>query len=137
MQSAFCRNLLLAAFALAVTVPAVAHHSYAIFDMERNVTYKGTVLGYKWTNPHVHLIVDVRPGGGIDPESVGTWDLEGASTNIMGRQGWTRSTFKAGDAITAVARPLKDGAKGAALYYVTLADGRRLYMDIARPKDAS
>lgn len=54
----------------------------------------------------------------------------------MGRQGWTRATFKAGDAITAVARPLKDGAKGAALYYVTLPDGRRLYMDIARPKNA-
>ena len=137
MKSVFCRNLLFAAFALAATVPAVAHHSYSMFDMEKNVTYKGTVLEYKWTNPHVHLIVDVRPGDGIDPESVGTWDLEGASTNIMGRQGWTRSTFKAGDAITAVARPLKDGAKGAALYYVTLADGRRLYMDIARPKDAS
>ena len=42
MKSSFCRNLLLAILALAVTVPAVAHHSYTMFDMEKNVTYQGT-----------------------------------------------------------------------------------------------
>ena len=71
MKSGSRRSLLLPALTFAATVPAVAHHSYSMFDMEKDVTYKGTVVEYKWTNPHVHLIVDVKPGDGIDPESVG------------------------------------------------------------------
>ena len=54
--------------------------------------------------------------------------------NIMGRQGWTRVTFKAGDAIMLVGHPMRDGSKGISLFYVILPDGKRLYHDIARPK---
>ena len=125
---------LAAVLALAAAVPAFAHHSFAIFLMETNVTYKGKVLEYRWVNPHSHIIIKVDPGPGVAPEAVGTWDIEGGSTNIMGRQGWNRVTFKAGDEITVVAHPLKDGAKGASLFYVIMPDGKRLYHDIARPK---
>ena len=52
----------------------------------------------------------------------------------MGRQGWTRATLKAGDAITLVGHPMKDGSKGISLFYVIMPDGKRLYHDIARPK---
>jgi len=33
-----------------------------------------------------------------------------------------------------VAHPMKDGTKGASLFYAQLPDGKRLYHDIARPK---
>jgi hypothetical protein len=105
--------------------------------MDKTITYKGKVLEYRWVNPHAHIIIKVDPGPGIDPESVGTWDIEGASTNIMGRQGWNKLTFKAGDQITLAGHPLKDGSKGAALFYAVLSDGRRLYMDIARPGEGT
>ena len=118
----------------ALTAPAFAHHSFAIFAMDKIATYKGKVVEYRWINPHSHIIMKVDPGPDVDPQTVGTWDIEGGSTNIMGRQGWNRTTFKAGDAITAVAHPLKDGSKGASLFYVILPDGKRLYHDIARPK---
>jgi hypothetical protein len=85
-------------------------------------------------SPHVHITVDVKPGASVDPATVGTWDVEGGSTSIMGRQGWTRATFKAGDPITLVGHPMKDGSKGISLFYVILPDGKRLYHDIARPK---
>lgn len=134
MRLAFRRSALLATFALAAAVPAFAHHSFAIFAMDKNVTYKGKVVEYRWLNPHSHITIKVDPGPGVDPGTVGTWDLEGGSTNIMGRQGWNRVTFKAGDTITAVAHPLKDGSKGASLFYVIMPDGKRLYHDIARPK---
>ena len=52
----------------------------------------------------------------------------------MGRQGWTRATFKVGDRVKLVAHPMKDGTKGASLFYAQLPDGKRLYHDIARPK---
>ena len=117
--------------------PIDAHHSFAMFDMEKDVKYTGMVVDYKWVSPHVHITVDIKPGAYIDPATVGTWDVEGGSTNIMGRQGWTRATFKAGDPITLVGHPMKDGSKGVSLFYVILPDGKRLYHDIARPKDDS
>jgi hypothetical protein len=55
----------------------------------------------------------------------------------MGRQGWNKLTFKADDQITLAGHPLKDGSKGAALFYAVLPDGRRLYMDIARPGEGT
>ena len=33
--------------------PAVAHHSYTMFDMEKSLTLEGTVKEVQWTNPHI------------------------------------------------------------------------------------
>jgi hypothetical protein len=122
--------------ALAATaVPVFAHHSFAMFDMEKNVTYSGVVKDWKWQNPHVHFTVLVKPAAGMDPQTVGTWDVEGGSINIMTRQGWTRASYKTGDPIQLVGHPMKDGSKGISLFYAIRPDGTRLYHDIARPKD--
>jgi hypothetical protein len=118
----------------AVGAPVFAHHSFSMFDMERDVTYKGVVLDYKWVNPHVHITMDIKRAPGVEEATVGTWDVEGGSTNIMGRQGWTRATVKPGDPITVVGHPMKDGSKGISLFYMVKADGTRMYHDIARPK---
>jgi hypothetical protein len=117
--------------------PLLAHHSFAMFDMDKEVTYSGVVTEFKWVNPHVHITVDIKPGPSVDAVTIGTWDVEGGSTNIMGRQGWTRATFKPGDSITLVGHPMKDGSKGISLFYVILPDGKRLFHDIARPKGES
>jgi hypothetical protein len=131
------RLLMVAALALAVaagtTASVSAHHSFAMFDMEKNVTYVGTVTAWNWQNPHTHFTVLVKPGPNVAPETVGTWDVEGGSVNIMTRQGWTRVTYKPGDPITVVGHPMRDGSKGVSLFYVIRPDGSRLYHDIARP----
>jgi hypothetical protein len=115
--------------------PLVAHHSFSMFEMEKNVTYTGVVVEYMWSNPHVHFTIDVKPAPGVDKATVGRWDVEGGSTNIMTRQGWTRATLKPGDPITLVGHPMKDGSKGISLFYMIKPDGKRMYHDIARPKD--
>lgn len=113
---------------------ALAHHSFTMFEMDKDVTYKGVVVDYTWINPHVHITVDIKPGPGVDPVTVGTWDVEGGSTNIMGRQGWTRATLKPGQPIAFVGHPMRDGSKGVSLFYMITPEGKRLYHDIARPK---
>lgn len=126
------RSRLFFLLAISASVPLLAHHSFAMFELTKNVTYTGTVVEYRWENPHTHIIVKVDQGA-ADPSTVGTWDIEGGSTNIMARQGWTKATYKPGDPITVVGHPLKDGSKGASLYYALLPDGTKLYHDIARP----
>jgi hypothetical protein len=48
------------------------------------------------------------------------------SPNFLGRRGWTKSSLKAGDKITMVIRPLRDGSKGGMFVRATLADGKVL-----------
>ncbi len=119
---------------IAAGTPALAHHSFTMFEMDKDVTYKGVVVDYTWVNPHVHITVDIKPGPDVDPATVGTWDVEGGSTNIMGRQGWTRATLKPGQQMTFVGHPMRDGSKGVSLFYMVTPDGKRMYHDIARPK---
>ena len=110
-----------------------AHHSFAMFEMDKDVTYTGTIMEYRWINPHTHIVLKIDPGPGVDPATVGTWDVEGGSTNIMGRQGWTRATYKPGDKMTMVGHPMRDGSKGISLFYA-IKDGKKMVHDIARPK---
>ena len=126
--------LAIGGFALA-SASLAAHHSFAMFDMDKNVEYRGVIKTWKWQNPHVHFTVDVPKAPGVDPQTVGLWDVEGGSINIMTRQGWTRASYKAGDQIHLVGHPMKDGSRGISLFYAIRPDGTRLYHDIARPKD--
>jgi len=125
-------SIALGAIAAATSLTAFAHHSFGMFDLQKNIYYIGTIEEYNWENPHTHIIIKVDPGA-KDPSTVGTWDVEGGAINIMARQGWTRNTFKAGDKATIVAHPMKDGTKGASLFYADFPDGHKLYHDIMRP----
>jgi len=120
---------------LLLSIPVLAHHGFTMFEMDKSVTLTGTVEAYDWFNPHTHLTIKVDPDAAADKSMAGTWDVEGAAPSIMARQGWTKITYKVGDPITVVVHPLKNGGKGASLFYAIRPDGSRLYQDIARPKD--
>jgi hypothetical protein len=117
----------------ATAMPLRAHHSFAMFDLDRFITLKGTVTEFHWINPHAHIILQVSAGPGIEPSWVGEWDIESASVVTMAAQGWTKAALKPGDSIAVRANPLRNGEKGASLFYVTLANGNRIYRDVARP----
>ncbi len=114
------------AIVLTAVSPCLAHHSRAMFDVARNVTFQGVVKAYRWENPHSHIVVTVAPGA-KDPSTVGTWDIEASSINLMVAEGWTKTTYKPGDPIVVVAHPMKDGSKGALLFYAIKPDGTHLY----------
>ena len=97
-----------------------------MFDVSRNVTYRGVVKEYLWENPHSHIIITVDADA-ADPSTVGTWDIEASSINVMVGQGWNPTTYKPGDPIALVAHPMKNGSKAALLFYAIQPDGARLY----------
>jgi hypothetical protein len=96
-----------------------------MFDMTKNVTYRGVVKEYRWQNPHSHIIVVVGTEA-TDPPTEGTWDIEASSISIMMREGWSRTTYRPGDQITVVGHPSKNGSKDVLLFYALRADGTRL-----------
>ena len=100
--------------------PALAHHSFAMFDNTKTVSVQGTVAEWQWTNPHTFIDLIV-----VTPDGKSTkWPLEGQSPNILVRQGWSATAFKVGDKITVTAHPLKSGEPGGSVMAVTLADGK-------------
>ena len=101
--------------------PVYPHHSFASFDPSKTVSYKGTVKDIQWTNPHVWIELTVMQGG--DPV---TYGFEGAAIAVLKRVGWTKDSVKAGDTITVVGHPYKDGRPGGSIEHVVLADGRQI-----------
>jgi hypothetical protein len=104
---------------VAVLQPAAAHHSFAMFEPTKTLTLKGTVKMFQWTNPHVILWVLVQPDDGGAAQE---WSVETTSPGVLTRAGWTRQSLKAGDRVTVVFFPLRDGSRGGGLKSVTLLD---------------
>jgi hypothetical protein len=109
--------------------PAMAHHSFDMFDMTKQVTITGTIKEFQWTNPHTWTWVDVpNDKGGVD-----TWGIEGMSPNFLGRRGWTKHTLNPGDKVTITIYPLKEGKLGGTFLHATLPDGKEMVMFDVRP----
>ncbi len=107
--------------ALALPIVAVAHHSFAMFDMAKSASYKGTVKEVQWTNPHVWVELDVTTDG-----KTSTLSFEGAAISVLKRVGWMKDTVKTGDVVTVVGHPYKDGRPGGSIDHLILADGRKV-----------
>jgi hypothetical protein len=101
--------------------PALAHHSFAMFDHTRTLTLKGEVAKFQWTNPHAILEIDVP-----DAKGAQHFTLELTSINMMQRLGWRSNDIKAGDKVKAVMAPLLNGERGGLLLEIMLPDGRTL-----------
>src|SRR5579862_3601438 len=91
------------AAALLVAGPALAHHSFAMFDRQKEVTLKGTVKEFQWTNPHSFIEIETPDdkGGAV------SYSIEMNSPNNLTRQGWKSTALKAGDKVTVVMNPLR------------------------------
>lgn len=118
------KTLLLAALLAGASGLAVAHHSFAAFDVTTQKEITGTVKKFDWTNPHTWVWIDVaNEHGGAD-----TWGFEGMSPNFLARRGWSRTTLKPGDKLTVTFRPMKNGEKGGMWVTGKRPDGEVLMM---------
>jgi hypothetical protein len=125
------RKWLIGFTASVMVLPALAHHSYAVFDLRKRLRVAGTVAKFEWTNPHSYLWVYVPKSG--NPKEYDLYAFESGSPTNMTRQGWTKSVLKAGDRVSIDYSPLKDGRHGGHLARVTFADGRVLRGDPLAP----
>ena len=110
------------AAALLAAAPAFAHHSFAMFDRQKEITLKGTVKEFQWTNPHSFIEIETLD----DKGALATYSIEMNSPNNLTRQGWKSTYLKAGDKVTLVMNPLRDGSRGGLFVSVMLPDGKVL-----------
>jgi hypothetical protein len=104
------------AVAASAAIPVSAHHSFAMFDTEKEMTLEGTIKEFQWTNPHTWTQVLVKDASGKEVE----WSIEGGSPNSLQRSGWKRTSIKPGDKATVIIHPLKNGSPGGSLVRITV-----------------
>jgi len=100
---------------------AQAHHSFSMFDMSKTVSFKGTIKELQWTNPHVWIELTVQ-----EKDGPVTYSFEGAAIAVLKRVGWTKDSVKAGDVVTVVGHPFRNGRPGGSIDHLILADGRKI-----------
>jgi hypothetical protein len=87
---------------------AQAHHSFAMFDMTKQVTVSGTVKQFQWTNPHAYIQLVSKDSNGRDVE----WSMEMGAPMYLYARGWRPRTIRAGQQIKVTLNPLRNGKPG-------------------------
>lgn len=119
MKTAFA----VCALAVMGAVPALAHHSDAMFDSTKEMVVNGTVKEFQYTNPHAWIQLVVPGASGSAPVE---WSFETAAPIVLLRAGIKPTSLHAGDKITLRFHPLKSGAPGGSLVEIKKEDGLTL-----------
>ena len=118
------RSTLLACLALVValgaSLPTVAHHSTANFDMTKTTTLTGTVTYFAFTNPHSYFDMDVTDKKG----QLQHYKIFTVARVVMTRNGWTIGDLKAGDKVTVLGNPDRKQPEYLYLQKITFASGK-------------
>ena len=107
------REILFGAVVVAAltAMPAMAHHSFALFDVTKTVSLEGTVKKFEWTNPHSWITLEVAgPQNAVDE-----WLIELPPAGILAREGWNKNFVKVGEKLVVHINPLRNGGKGGIL----------------------
>jgi hypothetical protein len=119
----------LAGIAAAIyAIPAVAHHSFAMFDAGQTTTLEGTVKEFQWTNPHAWIMLTVAKEGQAQD-----WAIEMNGPTGLVRQGWRPKTLTPGMPVTMTIHPLRDGSNGGQFLEIKLPDGTVMGRGAAPP----
>lgn len=101
---------------------ALAHHSTAEFDYTKQITIRGTVKEVQWTNPHSFIQLLVKGEDGQQVE----WSVEIGSPSLNINLGWRKNSVAAGEEVTMLLSPARNGKPYGTLRVLTFADGREL-----------
>jgi hypothetical protein len=101
-------------------LPALAHHSFAMYDQTKTVTWTGVVTGFSGQANHAEIqFIAIGPDGKpmkemdkdgkvIEGKYV-RWGVEMAGAAAVAQQGITASSFAVGTVFSVKLNPMRDG----------------------------
>ena len=107
------------ALGLVVAIPAIAHHSFAMYDTRITETLTGRLTRFIPGANHAQIIfelvdADGRTSVGADGEPI-LWGVETGPAAQIAREGVTLESFPVGTVINVTLNPLRDGRHFGAL----------------------
>ena len=118
MMTVIRRTLLVTALIAAVAAPALAHHSFAMYDMTKTETVTGKLTRYVPGANHAQLHFEVLDKDGKTVMKDGKPLMMGVETGSaaqLARQGVTVDAFPEGTIVTVALHPLRNGKPFGAL----------------------
>ena len=108
--------------ALAMGVPAWAHHSFAAaYDLSNPITVHGVINQVLLRNPHSWFVLDVKDASG----KVEQWSFEAGTPSGMIRNGYKPNVIKQGSEVTIKGFRARDASQNRGmLRELTTADGQ-------------
>lgn len=94
-------RIVLAAAAIALSAPALAHHGWSSYDESKPVTLTGSFTQVQWANPHG--MAKMQWQGKV-------WDVVLAPISRMQARGLSESEIAPGRRITITGYPKRDGS---------------------------
>jgi hypothetical protein len=104
--------------------PLLAHHSMAMYE-QKNITITGTVKRIDLRNPHSLFYITVTDGEGKQVE----WVLEAQPLSTLAANGWSATTMRVGEKVTAAGSPARNGKPFMLVRAFQLPDGRSMSTD--------
>jgi hypothetical protein len=87
-----------------------AHHSTAVFALDKMIELRGKIVDFKLRSPHSSLVVDGLAF--VDGKALGTgverWEIEWEALPPLKTAGVDATTFKPGDSVTIMGSPHRD-----------------------------
>ena len=97
---------------LGLTSPAIAHHSFAMYDMQKSQSMTGKLTRFIPGGNHAQLVFEVLGDDGKPLKKDGkvvVWGVETGSAAAIARNGITVESFPVGTIIGVTLHPLRDG----------------------------
>ena len=104
---------------MAMGTPLAAHHGDAAYAAAPKEMKGCVVTEFDWMNPHSLIKFDYKTESG----ELQHWTMEIGSPPSMALLGWSRTTLRTGDVITAFVYQAKSGVQVGRTNKVILADG--------------
>lgn len=122
------RALFLLTVAVVASIPGLtplrAHHSMAMYE-QKNITITGIVKRVDLRNPHSLFYITVTDAQGKQVE----WVLEAQPHSTLAANGWSATTMKVGERVTAAGSPARNGKPFMLVRAFQLPDGRAMSTD--------
>jgi Family of unknown function (DUF6152) len=99
--------------------PVSAHHSPAMFDMNRDVLLEGTITEISWRNPHVYFELEVA---GADGRAT-THEVEAGPASNLVPLGFDAESLRKGERVVVQVKPNRRGEGEVLGWLLTKADG--------------
>jgi len=107
---------IVAPIALLCAAPALAHHGFGLFQMDKFTDYSGTLTKFELVNPHSYLYFDTVDAEG-KPLSM---RCEMRAATLIKRSGWKTEEFVAGRRVDIHAHPHRDDPHSCYLESITI-----------------
>ena len=104
---------------LLIPAPAAAHHGWAEFDDNAEVTLQGTVIDFHYVNPHCVVEFQAKNEKG----QIQKWQGEFSNPGVLSRKGWNAASLQAGETITITGHPAHNGVLAVHVTRIRMSNG--------------